>query len=919
MGPKYCEILVVNTPPSLSKGKEIPSSYKELFCRYFNRKDILPFEHQARVFSEIQNDREVFLVAGTAAGKTLAVAIPLFQKVISKQIQKVLLLYPTVALLEDQRKVLMRLSEIIKENQKETTIEIGELKGGLTQKELLEALTKDIILATPDEIYWFFRKNVKYNSLLIYGLSLVDEFVLDEAHLFNGLMLENFKHLWRRIKSLAGILGKTPRLHILTATPTAALQGLNNGIRVVGRSKCQDVTVEIRPSGPFGRAVAMVDALNESLEQGRKKILVVCNSARRAHQLFEKYKRKASGLPVKYQLRFGKVQLGNLLKWLENSGVEQTLLDNLRAGFYQEEEITLSEVAPDTSVKLPVEKIIESVTDILERQCWYIKRILWEQKQKPGETWESLLHNRRLPCTIIGFIRNRLMEANLDQQQVLIDEWLADTLRNLEDISEDEVITTSPNFRELAKVLENAGLDSTLADLLVNRLVHQLKVDPGETDLESIDINDRPIYLRWLDWMVEKSQVDHIRTLVQTGLESGALKADCRHIGVWKETDVPVIVYSGSMAKRAREGLIEAFADLERAVLISTSAVEVGVDFAADTLITEECEGNSFLQRFGRVGRHGNDSRVIVLVSGDVAAEWQDLNGQKMSREEFSQKILATFPTRSYAEASPLVDAAHYLVNEQLGRIGMRLNQDPALVAAQSLADKLRAAEIPIGFGLRSTMPQITLRDGVGKDPFYVLRYVDDDDLRPANSPFEVAQANKWFTELLFQSARFRVMVDLKATLRTSRVWFWLANGEWQLRVQTGVGSHYIARMKKYFPQQRTWDPFQPGNFLLLHGDVYLQRAEKDITYPKPDPVCDDQQDPLCIPAQNYLVFIGWDDVEKAQELLTGSPISRWEELYYDWDGVEFNNSLVVLEQTAGACFAAYEEWLKYVNQRVQK
>ena len=107
---------------------------------------------------------------------------------------------------------------------------------------------------------------------------------------------------------------------------------------------------------------------------------------------------------------------------------------------------------------------------------------------------------------------------------------------------------------------------------------------------------------------------DHNRTLVQTGLESGALKADCRHIGVWKETDVPVIVYSGSMAKRAREGLIEAFADLERAVLISTSAVEVGVDFAADTLITEECEGNSFLQRCGRVGRHGNDSRVIVLV-----------------------------------------------------------------------------------------------------------------------------------------------------------------------------------------------------------------------------------------------------------------------------------------------------------------
>lgn len=917
MEPKYYEIVVENTPTPHSNWEGIPDSYRELFCKYFNKKEILPFQHQAKVFSEIQNDREVFLVAGTAAGKTLAVAVPLFQKVMSKQIQKVLFLYPTVALLEDQRKVLERLGTI-------TGVHIGALKGGLTQKELIEALNKEILLATPDEVYWFFRKNVKYNSLLVYGLSLIDEVVLDEAHLFNGLMLQNFEHLWNRIKNLAGMLGKSPRLHILTATPTEGLQRLNKGTRIDGRSKCGKVTAQFRPCGTFDRADAMVDALNESLEEGRKKILVVCNSARRAHQLFENYKRNGGSLPVKYQLQFGKVQLGKLLEWLSNSGVEQTaFLDNLRARFYQEEKPTLSELAPNVSVKLPVDKIIESVTDILERQCWRIKRVLWEQRKKPGETWESLLHNHRVPSAIVSLIRSRLQnEANLEQQQALVDEWLADALAKLENVPEDEILTTSPNFQELAKILETVGFDNTLANWVVVRLVHQLKVETAWVELQKIqkiDISDRPIYLHWLDWMVDKLQVAHVRERVQKGLESGELEVDCRHIGIWKDTNVPVIVYSGSMAKRAREGLIEAFAELERAVLISTSAVEVGVDFAADTLITEECEGNSFLQRFGRVGRHGNDSRVIVLVSGDVAAKWRDLDEQKMSREDFSRKILETFPTRSYAAASPLVNAGHYLVNEQLGRIGTRLNQDPTLKDAKPLAEKLRAAEIQVGFGLRSTMPQITIRDGVSKDPFYLLRYLDDQDLRPADSPFEVAQGNKWFTELLFQSARFRVMVDLEATLRASRAWFWLANGEWQLKVQPAIGAQYVARLRSHFAQQGDWNPLLPGNFLLLHGDVYLQRAEKDVAYSKLEPVCDDQQDPLFIPAQNYLVFIGWNDVEKAQEYLSGSPIARWEELYYDWDGVEFNECVVILERTAGACFAAYEEWLKYVNQRVSK
>ncbi len=903
-------IFVTNQHPEVEKN--VHSDILNLFHRFIG-KEILPFKHQGETLKFLMENREIYLLAGTAAGKTLAVALPLFHKLKRGQIQKVILMYPTIALIEDQRRVMNQLASL-------TGLEVSLIQGGMSRSQLVAALTKPVILVTPDAVYWFFHKNVKYSGLLIYALALVDEYVLDEAHLFNGLMLRNFKHLWRRIQSLAAMVGKSPRLHVLTATPTPALQRLNNGAKITGRSKCQDVTVEFRACGRFDRSEAMTVAINEALGAGQNKVLVVCNSARMAHQLFEKYRVNAgASLPVTYQLRFGKVKLGDLLNWLEQCNVESEILDSMSRRFFREEDVALADLPDGTQVTLPLADVIAAVTEVLERQCWRVKRVLWEQKQQSGETWESLLHNCPLPCAIVAILRSQLQTIEApERQQALVDEWLTETLDGLGAIAEDQILCQAPNFEGLRKALIT-GLDKGLAELVFKRLIYEIKVNAEWTDVPPRSLSHRPIYLRWLDWIVDKEHVERIRALVQSGLESGALQADCRHIGLWKGTDVPVIVYSGSMAKRARAGLIDAFADLERAVLISTSAVEVGVDFAADTLITEECEGNAFLQRFGRVGRHGNDSHVLVLVSGDMAARWRDLDGQSLNREEFSLRVQETFPQRNYAVASALVDAGHYLVNEQLGRIGAQLNQAPDLAAVRPLAEQLRAAQVTIGFGLRSTLPQIALKDGVTKDPFYLLRYVDDQDLRPADSPFEVARARMWFTELIFQKARFDVMVDLSTTLRASRAWFWLAKGGWQIKAQPGIGLVYWSRMNEYYAQGNKWNPWHPGNFLLLHGDVYLQRTERGVGDPKPEPVCDDEQNSLFIPAQNYLVFIGWDNPEEVRGRIAESPIADWEELYYDWDGIPYNSAMVMLEQTAGACLAAYKEWLDYAGRRVQK
>ncbi|MGB9880987.1 MAG: DEAD/DEAH box helicase, partial [Anaerolineae bacterium] len=279
-------ITVTNTQPNITS--DVPEPLLRLFQNYTRaeyKEKFLPFEHQANVFNAIEQNQEVFLVAGTASGKTLGVAVPLFYKLASGQIHKILFMYPTIALMEDQRRVMDGLAQI-------TGLEIGQLQGGMSRIELMTALNKPVILATPDEIYWFFRKNIKYSGLLIYGLALVDEFVLDEAHLFNGLILRNLAHLKERIGLLAARLGRRPRWHVLTATPTPELRALTKGVEVRGRSRCGDVEVSfLEPvKGYDERQHKLVGAVESALVAGAQKVLLVFNSADLAHRVFESIK-----------------------------------------------------------------------------------------------------------------------------------------------------------------------------------------------------------------------------------------------------------------------------------------------------------------------------------------------------------------------------------------------------------------------------------------------------------------------------------------------------------------------------------------------------------------------------------------------------------------------------------------------------
>lgn len=78
---------------------------------------------------------------------------------------------------------------------------------------------------------------------------------------------------------------------------------------------------------------------------------------------------------------------------------------------------------------------------------------------------------------------------------------------------------------------------------------------------------------------------------------------------------------------------------------LGTSAIEVGVDFHCDYLLFEASEAASFLQRFGRVGRHRR-GKAIVLVPPSAFAGMVNLV-QEVDRAQFEERVYCWYPSLS--------------------------------------------------------------------------------------------------------------------------------------------------------------------------------------------------------------------------------------------------------------------------------
>lgn len=942
------EIIVTNQAPE--NDSNAPRPLLELFQKYTQRKygkKHFPFTHQAEVFRQIDADNEVFLVAGTAAGKTLAVAVPLFKKLQSGCIRKVLLMYPTIALMEDQRRVMDELGEI-------TGVEIGQIQGGISHAQLIDNLNRQVILATPDAVFWFFQKNVKYAGMLLYGLALVDEWVFDEAHLFNGLMLQNLRHFKERIDHLARIIERQPLWHILTATPTQELRALTDGNRIDGISKCGNIRVNfLEPASDYKeRDTQLRQVVEERLMAGNRKILIVLNSASGAHHLYNQVKNRPPTLTPEQWLHVGYLTWGNLSTWLQENGLNPAVTA-LKAWMEREISFTLAELPENETIRLSTAKLISELTSFLEGNIKQIAGLGYEaQRQEeslPDFISKHLANRGQAQRLIWQAIFNRIDEKNSAAEiKAKLYRWIEEVSDQLDNQWGTELEDCSRDFHQLQSDLKEAQLGVDLSRFACHYLVEQIVVKPQDVNgakPKNRDLEKRRVYFRWLswNWIISDTNVRvEIQEKLKSAIAAGQLQPESNYITTWQDGDIATILYSGKMSKHNRDGLVELFGKLEKAILISTPAVEVGVDFDADALITEECDGNGFLQRFGRVGRSGECGQVSVLLRNPKSVPRLKELSSEMPRDKFSRFIVhpdypanpdvSLFPARVYVPDSPLISAIHHQINDQLGVIGKSLNSEmfPSDVDVSQLADVMKNADVPFRYGLRGTLPEITFYGEVGSDPFYVLSRIQNEKLRSPASPFEAAVAKVGYNEFIYRRNNWEISVDWKRTVESSAFLFYQLQERWHIASGAGIVSDFIESMsyqyrKQVEPARKLWRekpdrarelieslrcnlPFNllaklgeavllDEKLLLGQGPIFLWRKGKDGSS---DSVETEMGEPIVLPDQMWLAMRFNKDEARIQLQELG--LCDLEELHVDDNG----EHIILIERLAGACLYAY-------------
>ena len=160
-----------------------------------------------------------------------------------------------------------------------------------------------------------------------------------------------------------------------------------------------------------------------------------------------------------------------------------------------------------------------------------------------------------------------------------------------------------------------------------------------------------------------------------------------------KGSKAAILVYSVATARRIYARLKEYFeprgitvgentglthrderrAAFEKHILVGTSTVDIGVDFRINYLIFEAYNAGSFLQRFGRLGRHEGFPiyRAYGLVPRFVRERLTEKLGamEEVERERFNEAIREAFPVeaefKSYTQRWGVVQAAQVLAELQ--------------------------------------------------------------------------------------------------------------------------------------------------------------------------------------------------------------------------------------------------------------
>jgi DEAD/DEAH box helicase domain-containing protein len=166
------------------------------------------YAHQREAWDAAQRGEHLIVTTGTASGKTLAFNLPVLDSLAREPKNRVLYLYPTKALAQDQARALTELA---------VPRVRAAIYDGDTPQERRPQIRRwaNAILTNPDMLHLAILPRHDLWADVLHNLRYV---VVDEAHVYRGVFGSHVGNVLRRLRRLARVYGADPQFLFASAT-----------------------------------------------------------------------------------------------------------------------------------------------------------------------------------------------------------------------------------------------------------------------------------------------------------------------------------------------------------------------------------------------------------------------------------------------------------------------------------------------------------------------------------------------------------------------------------------------------------------------------------------------------------------------------------------------------------------------------
>lgn len=291
------------------------------------------YAHQVQVIDRVRRGIHTVAAAPTASGKTLVYTLPLFEHILNDPTTTALFIYPLKALAQDQHRTLLHLAA--KLPQMDLRAEIYDGDTSAYRRKKIRDTPPHVLMTNPEMVHLSLLPYHDRWSELLSRLRLV---VVDEVHVYRGMLGSHMAQVFRRLARLCRFYGASPTFVFTSATVA------NPGELAIQLSGLPVETVRADTAGSGRRHLILVDPLDgplratlRLLKSALKRELrtIVYTQSRKLAELLAIWARQSAGphaerisayragfLPAERRDIEGRLASGELLAVIATSALE---------------------------------------------------------------------------------------------------------------------------------------------------------------------------------------------------------------------------------------------------------------------------------------------------------------------------------------------------------------------------------------------------------------------------------------------------------------------------------------------------------------------------------------------------------------------------------------------------------------------